>query len=337
MKPMFKRVTSLDASVPATTLIPACLQGLTSVAAVLVSRDGVLKDANLGFFRLLPGELPASALLDIRSMFVNPSFADFADFAGRRSDRRGGTIFEGIFNVGDPRAEVASLHGTLSECGSDLLMIAEHDMAGLRKLNVRLLELNEDLVVGERGLVRSVQGLPQAGQAEVDGRRTRGARVETGEGAAASDAARPSTGGTDPPAGLRRPAPLEWTAELSIGIVGIDEEHKDLFGLFNAVEASLERRDLRDFRRRYKALTESVRRHFGHEEQVMRNIGFPDLRRHRAEHAKLLQDAEDFGYSISRHFGAEECAAVARYLRHWLLGHMIQMDSRIRDFLNRDG
>lgn len=131
--------------------IPHICKPLRSVVMALISRNGVLKDANRGFVELLPATTPAAQLLDIRYLFVHPRFDQIA---ARRADRAGGTILESVMNIGDFRSKVVSLNVMISEYGDDLFLVGEHDVDRLQELNATLLSLNEQLAEKQRELAR---------------------------------------------------------------------------------------------------------------------------------------------------------------------------------------
>lgn len=131
--------------------IPRICKPLRSVVMALITRGGVLKDANRGFIELLPAATPAAQFLDIRYLFVHPRFDQIA---ARRADRAGGTILDAVMNIGDFRSKVVSLNVTIFEHGEDLFLVGEHDIGRLQELNAQLLKLNEQLAEKQRELAR---------------------------------------------------------------------------------------------------------------------------------------------------------------------------------------
>lgn len=144
------RTTVLSEAV-AESPIPRLCKPLRSVVMALISRCGALKDANRGFFELLPAATPATQLLDIRHLFVHPRFDQIA---ARHADRSGGTILDAVMNIGNFRNKVVSLNATISEYGDDLFLVGEHDVGRLQELNTKLLNLNEQLAEKQRELAR---------------------------------------------------------------------------------------------------------------------------------------------------------------------------------------
>lgn len=77
--------------------LPEFVREMTTLAVAVISRDGILIDANLGFFNLLPNSMSAPDILDVRELFLNPRFDQFAT---RRARRTGGR-YTGVFSIWD--------------------------------------------------------------------------------------------------------------------------------------------------------------------------------------------------------------------------------------------
>lgn len=128
------------------------------------------------------------------------------------------------------------------------------------------------------------------------------------------------------------------SARYRTGVAVIDLEHAELIGRCRALVDSLqEGRDLRRFRRAFAAMLAAARRHFRHEESLMRAVGYGGYRAHKTAHDRLLRDARDFARGIETGFGRVECSGVAKYLRYWLLGHIERHDIKLGRHIVRRG
>ncbi|MDP2826105.1 MAG: hemerythrin domain-containing protein [Sulfuritalea sp.] len=81
---------------------------------------------------------------------------------------------------------------------------------------------------------------------------------------------------------------IEWTNDFALGIDEIDQQHRALIGMINALDASTHGDPGPETMRRLLAqLSDYVRDHFGFEERLMGGGGCsPDLiARHFGEHA----------------------------------------------------
>ncbi len=134
---------------PSRPSIPSWLRELTAVAVAIVGRDGRLRDGNRGFAAFLAAAAGPDA--DVRELFVNPRFSQFAVRTTRRADR---VVYRGILNLGRGDRRVASLKGTVYGYDDALLVVAEHDIAETERLNAALWRLNLDLEASQRDLAR---------------------------------------------------------------------------------------------------------------------------------------------------------------------------------------
>lgn len=316
--------------------IPSFLHDLNAVAVALVTRNGVLKDANSGFIGMIPGENAATALLDVRHLFVNPRFDQFA---ARQSHPSDGSIYRGIFNIGEMNKHVRSLRGAIYAFGNNLLLIAEHDVEELEK-NVAILQmLNSELAEAGREIARLERKLERKDDAARGALADREALLKVLSrnvpGSKRDDVAtRPgfSNQATDPSSRFS----IEWTGDLGTGVTELDCEHRDLISCFHRVANSLEReRDIALFHSRFEELMNATAEHFAHEERVMKTIGFPSYAQHKREHDRLLNDSKDLLKNIGAALPLEDCPAIAHYLKHWLVRHMRERDSEIHTFITQ--
>lgn len=133
--------------------IPDYVRELTTIAIAVISRDGQLVDANVGFSNLLPDAMAAVDMLDVRDLFAKPSFDRLVT---RRRERSYGTLYSGIFNFGRIESGVTSLQGKLYTLGGDLLLVAEQQVAGLELLRARVLRLSDELIEQQRKLANAL-------------------------------------------------------------------------------------------------------------------------------------------------------------------------------------
>lgn len=129
---------------------------------------------------------------------------------------------------------------------------------------------------------------------------------------------------------------IEWSNDFALGINEIDEQHKALVGMINALDASTHGEYSADNMRRLLAeLNDYVREHFGFEERLMAGGGCSAefVSRHCGEHAyfrsvlrDLTADFENGRTSIT--------VTLIEYLVHWLLHHIAVVDRAMAHQLN---
>ena len=89
-----------------------------------------------------------------------------------------------------------------------------------------------------------------------------------------------------------------WTSDIEIGHPEIDEQHKQLFLLGEAVVESLNssgeqkptEAQLQVFATQLKGFIAYAQEHFKYEEGLMRSVGYPEAERHAKYHASLLTE-----------------------------------------------
>jgi hemerythrin len=129
---------------------------------------------------------------------------------------------------------------------------------------------------------------------------------------------------------------IKWSSDFALGIDEIDEQHKALVGMINALDASThEQYSPENMRRLLDDLNAYVKDHFGFEERLMAGGGCsPDLvTRHCGEHAyfrsvlrDLTADFDNGRTSIT--------VTLIEYLVHWLLHHIVVVDRAMAHQLN---
>ena len=87
---------------------------------------------------------------------------------------------------------------------------------------------------------------------------------------------------------------LQWSEEYAVGIESIDREHRVLFDLYNELRGSILRGESRSMTAaKLEMLGEFTEKHFGDEEQLMAESGYPRLEEHRALHQQLSRQVQE--------------------------------------------
>ncbi len=129
---------------------------------------------------------------------------------------------------------------------------------------------------------------------------------------------------------------IKWSSDFALGIDEIDEQHKALVGMINALDASThEEYSPENIRTLLDELNAYVKDHFGFEERLMAGGGCSQdlVTRHCGEHAyfrsvlrDLSADFENGRTSIT--------VSLIEYLVHWLLHHIVVVDRAMAQQLN---
>lgn len=115
-----------------------------------------------------------------------------------------------------------------------------------------------------------------------------------------------------------------------------DGAHRELFDLYNRIVwACHHEAAVVPIRERIRTFLMYATWHFSHEEEWMRELHYPDRARHKADHDRLQQDAEDFVESLGGALELADMPAIARYFNHWLARHTAQHDEPLRAFMSQ--
>lgn len=126
---------------------------------------------------------------------------------------------------------------------------------------------------------------------------------------------------------------VRWAPQLNIGHELIDDEHKYLFDLINEFhEAYLTKQSRDQVMRVLNRLIEYAERHFKHEEDLMRDAGYPDLDEHRRKHEALFEKVFELNSRFEDR-AINPTHEMFSFLKDWLSDHILQNDSKFGEFL----
>lgn len=130
-----------------------------------------------------------------------------------------------------------------------------------------------------------------------------------------------------------------WTPGLSVGVDGIDAQHRELFARVNRVVEVVEgRAATAEIVRVLGFLSEYVDTHFADEEALMRGASYPGAAAHAAEHARFVRTFRRLRTEFAR-VGADAGLAeeMRRDLCAWLVDHVSGTDRALGAFLRARG
>jgi len=128
---------------------------------------------------------------------------------------------------------------------------------------------------------------------------------------------------------------IPWEDRFAVGIPLIDDQHKDLLKLANALyDTCRQGKEFvpAGFRTAAVAAVEYVKVHFSVEEKIMERVGYPDMAEHKAKHQefviKVLAEVKNF----------EEGKAFVPnrfvlFLRDWILSHIALVDKKMAHYV----
>ena len=122
---------------------------------------------------------------------------------------------------------------------------------------------------------------------------------------------------------------LHWEKRYSVGIEAVDHEHRELVELINRLHEQARAQGskvavLGFFGDLYKAISA----HFALEERFMREKGYDELRQHKIDHERLLDEIRDImeDYEVNDIFEERQ---LAQRLDAWFSRHFESHDARL--------
>lgn len=134
-------------------------------------------------------------------------------------------------------------------------------------------------------------------------------------------------------------APLLWNDSYVIDDGQLDQQHKQWIDIYNTLDQQLSSSSNSVFNNiKLQTLTsmqEYALYHFRFEENLMRNIGFPDL----PQHWRMHKNFDYLIFKYIRQIEQNEVVLISDLLsaiHGWLIDHILLEDMRIKAYLDRD-
>ena len=132
---------------------------------------------------------------------------------------------------------------------------------------------------------------------------------------------------------------IKWTPALKIGHAVIDNQHIELFSLFDEfVEGCAKERGKVSVVELYQSLKDYVEKHFRDEEALMASSGYPGLEKQKREHQKFQRQVSELGSTISRRgVTLIELVQMNKLLVNLLVNHVQDVDQKFGEYLRKTG
>jgi len=130
---------------------------------------------------------------------------------------------------------------------------------------------------------------------------------------------------------------MTWNDNLKVNIKQVDDQHKKLVELLNTFqEAMVAGKGKELTKNTFSSLLLYTVYHFGTEEKLFKQYGYPDLVPHQKEHQALTKQAQDLSDRFSRGEPVLNGETMT-FLKNWLNDHILGSDKRYGPFLNAKG
>lgn len=128
-----------------------------------------------------------------------------------------------------------------------------------------------------------------------------------------------------------------WDSKYSVNIAEIDRQHQKLFDLFNELYDAMQQGHGNDVVGKVLAsVVDYTAYHFAYEEKLFQQYGYPDESAHRAEHAKLAEQAKVLVQKLQAG-QSHVTMATLKFLCDWLNNHILGSDRKFAPFLMGKG
>jgi hemerythrin len=122
--------------------------------------------------------------------------------------------------------------------------------------------------------------------------------------------------------------PVQWNDSYLIGDAEIDAQHRHFFELANAFLAAEGKGALTTCA---MAIYKHTREHFGHEEALMRQVGFPEWQQHAQWHDRMIERLN--AISLSIHAERVNKQDLMDLAEDWALNHIPVHDAKLSRYL----
>lgn len=130
---------------------------------------------------------------------------------------------------------------------------------------------------------------------------------------------------------------IPWSDDLSVGLQEIDEQHKILINLINALysESILKKADQSAVDAVLNELRQYTVIHFSVEESLFRLFDYPYIEAHQKQHDNLKEEVA----KVHQRFRAGEPVSIElmSFLRRWIKNHILVEDKKYAPFFLEKG
>ncbi|WP_052000187.1 bacteriohemerythrin [Caenispirillum salinarum] len=131
---------------------------------------------------------------------------------------------------------------------------------------------------------------------------------------------------------------MTWRDEYSVHHATLDFDHQMLINIINQLfDAMAEKQGHEVVGRTIESLERYVQVHFAREEKVMRECNYPDFGPHAEGHREIERTVADIRSLWERAPEEVNCAEVMRFLKTWLVNHILKTDMKYAPYVEHEG
>ena len=133
---------------------------------------------------------------------------------------------------------------------------------------------------------------------------------------------------------------LIWTKDLSVGVVEIDDQHRELFEHINRLLKAIDERTAEEETGKLFSFLDSyIVKHFGNEQRYMEEYamhGYDDASRHKSEHESFISALREFRADLeAAPPGRQFVTEFAKWITNWWITHIQHIDTGLGAFLRK--
>lgn len=125
-----------------------------------------------------------------------------------------------------------------------------------------------------------------------------------------------------------------WKKSYEIGLPEIDGQHRQLVGLINELsDAMMVKQGYKKAPEILERLLDYIQIHFSAEENLMYQMNYPELEKHREAHLDLTEKVLELSKSYDKEGALDPCELL-EFMCAWLKEHMTVDDKQFGKFAN---
>ena len=126
---------------------------------------------------------------------------------------------------------------------------------------------------------------------------------------------------------------ITWPDKLTTGITLIDEQHRRIIDLLNALQETIERGELTLANQTLATLLEHKVAHAAYEETLLKSSGFPFFKPHKHAHDEVIQECS--AYLQRAQQGEYVSHNALAFLKPWMVKHIRGEDTDYVEYVKR--
>lgn len=128
---------------------------------------------------------------------------------------------------------------------------------------------------------------------------------------------------------------VSWDEKMSVGVEVLDDDHKKLLDIFNALlKSGIAAKDPVNLTDLLGSLVDYTKVHFAREEDIMERQGYPGLDAHKAAHRYFIDEIEKLSQDDDESNEMMLRIDLILLLKEWLIEHIQSVDMQYRPFMS---